>query len=124
MRPRGWMATAAASAAVATGCGLGAGVADGGAELGVTRAFGARSMVRVVSSNLSGSETVIRLLERHAKFRTRYGGAFVQAIDGLRGRAGGARRFDWFFYVNGIESSIGAAEHRVHAGDRVWWDYR
>jgi hypothetical protein len=47
----------------------------------------------------------------------------VQSIDGLEGKAGG-RSFDWFFYVNGIESSIGAAEVRVYGGDRVWWDYR
>ena len=35
-----------------------------------------------------------------------------------------AARSDWFFYVNGIESPIGAAEYELGDGDRVWWDYR
>ena len=49
----------------------------------------------------------MRLLQRNAKVTTRFGGGFVQSIDGPP--AGGARggRVDWFFYVNGIEASQG-----------------
>jgi hypothetical protein len=67
---------------------------------------------------------VIRLLDREAEVTTRYGGGFVQSIDGLAGTESGGRRYDWFFYVNGVESPIGSADVRVHAGDRIWWDYR
>jgi hypothetical protein len=54
--------------------------------------------------------------------RTRYGGNFVQAIDGRAGGRADGRPVDWFFYVNGVESSHGAADVRVHDGDRIWWD--
>jgi hypothetical protein len=70
------------------------------------------------------SETVMRMLDREAEITTRYGGGFVQSINGLAGAADGARTRDWFFFVNGVESSVGAAEVPVRAGDRIWWDYR
>ncbi len=55
---------------------------------------------------------------------TRFGGGFVQSIDGLAAGTNGGRRSDWFFYVNGIESPIGSAEYDPSGGDRIWWDYR
>jgi hypothetical protein len=55
---------------------------------------------------------------------TRYGGGFVQSIDGFAGAQSGGRTSDWFFYVNGIESPIGGAQYDLSAGDRIWWDYR
>jgi hypothetical protein len=67
---------------------------------------------------------VIRLLDRNADITTRYGGGFVQSIDGLSGSQSSGRSSDWFFYVNGIESPIGSAEYDPSGGDRVWWDYR
>ena len=51
----------------------------------------------------------MRFLVRGRKVDTRYGGRFVQAIDGLSG-AGDSGRSDWFFFVNGIWSEEGAAE--------------
>jgi hypothetical protein len=50
---------------------------------------------------------------------TRYGGGFVESING---RSGNSSRLDWFYYVNGVEASIGAASTAVHRGDRIWWD--
>src|SRR4051812_47087638 len=64
----------------------------------------------------------MRLLQRNAKVTTRFGGGFVQSIDGVEGGRQGGRPFDWFYYVNGVEASKGATATRVHAGDRVWWD--
>ena len=61
----------------------------------------------------------MRLLERCFHVTTRYGGGFVQSIDGLSGTS--AQR-DWFYYVNGVEAPLGAAGTSVHHGDRVWWD--
>jgi len=66
----------------------------------------------------------MRLLDRNADISTRYGGRFVQSVDGLQGRSSGSRSFDWFFYVDGVESPVGAADYPLHAGYRVWWDYR
>jgi hypothetical protein len=72
----------------------------------------------------TASETVLRFLDRSAPITTRYGGGFVQSIDGLAGAERDGRRYDWFFYVNGIESPIGSTDVTVHGGDRIWWDYR
>ncbi len=66
----------------------------------------------------------MRLLQRNApKVTTRYGGSFVQSIDGISGGGSGGTS-DWFFYVNGIEADKGATSIKVHQGDRIWWDYR
>ena len=54
---------------------------------------------------------------------TRYGGGFVQSIDGLTG-GGAAGKRDWFFFVNGVEVEVGAADYTLSPGDRVQWDYR
>ena len=90
--------------------------------LTVTQDFGAASVLDQPDPHRAGEETVMRLLERNAQVSTRYGGGFVQSIDGLSGGHGGGRPIDWFFYVNGIEASQGAADTRVHDGDRIWWD--
>ena len=48
----------------------------------------------------------MRMLERSFKVTTRYGGGFVESIDG---HAGSSARRDWFYYVNGIQATQGAA---------------
>ena len=119
-------ATALASAAIAAagaGCGLGPGPTTGGVHLLVTRDFGDRVLIRLDRPRTSGQDTVMRLLERNAAVQTRYGGGFVQSIDGTAGGEASGRPVDWFFYVNGVESPTGAAAVRLHPGDRVWWDH-
>jgi hypothetical protein len=119
------LAAAAATAPAAAGCGLGPGpTSSGTATLTVTRDYGTRRLASATESDPAASETVLRFLDRNAKITTRYGGGFVQSINGVAGSASGERRFDWFFYVNGIESPVGATQVRVHGGDRIWWDYR
>ena len=115
-------ATAVAAAAIAAGCGLGPGNEGGGASLVVTRDFGARQLGTAQADRVPASETVMRFLQRNFTVQTRYGGGFVQSINGLAGTTGDGRRVDWFYYVNGIEASKGAAATRLHTGDRVWWD--
>jgi hypothetical protein len=70
------------------------------------------------------SDTVMRVLEGEAEITTRYGGGFVQSIDGLESGQHGGRAYDWFFYVDGVESPIGAADFSLRGGERIWWDYR
>jgi hypothetical protein len=72
----------------------------------------------------TASETVIRFLDREADLTTRYGGGFVQSINGVAGEIDDGRTSDWFFFVNGIESPVGSADREVRGGDRIWWDYR
>ena len=106
-------------------CGVGAGDSqDGSATLTVTRDFGAQRVLAAREDPIPGGETVLRLLSRNADVDTRYGGRFVNAIEGIRSQASGGARRDWFYFVNGIEADTGAAERELSAGDRVWWDYR
>jgi len=112
-------ASAIAAAVALAGCGLGAGKGTSGVTLTVTRDFGRVRIGAVSAQHVSGSETVMRMLERSFHVSTRYGGGFVQSIAGLSGTSS---RHDWFYYVNGIEASLGAAGTAVHRGDRIWWD--
>jgi len=75
-------------------------------------------LVKQVPAGVSAMEA----LQRAAKVETRYGGRYVQSINGLAGSLD-ARR-DWFYFVNGYEADRGAADYRLHAGDVEWWDYR
>ncbi|HWG09046.1 MAG TPA: DUF4430 domain-containing protein [Solirubrobacteraceae bacterium] len=111
-----------AGAALCSGCGLGAGKAPGGVRLLVTRDFGAATVRSWRAPQARGQETVMRLLMRNAQVSTRYSGGFVQSIDGLAGGRDAGQPVDWFYYVNGVEASRGAAETQVHPGDRIWWD--
>jgi Domain of unknown function (DUF4430) len=118
-------ATALACVAAVAGCGFGEGASsEGTAQLTVTRDYGSERLVEGTVDDPPASETVLRFLDREAGITTRYGGGFVESIDGVEGSASGDRSWDWFYYVNGIESSVGAADARVYGGDRVWWDYR
>jgi hypothetical protein len=119
---RGTAVALALCALAAAGCGLGPGDGAGEAELTVSRDYGREVLIRE-RDPIRESDTVFRLLDRNAELETRYGGGFVQAIDGLAGATERGRRLDWFFYVNGIESPRGAADFGLGDGDRVWWDH-
>lgn len=111
-------------ALLAGGCGLGAGESqEGGATLTVTRDFGTRAVGTGVAKPIAGGETVMRMLQRDFDVETRYGGGFVQRINGIAGGRQDGRPVDWFYYVNGILAEDGAAAHKLGAGDDVWWDH-
>jgi hypothetical protein len=105
------------------GCGFGPGSPEqGAAELRVTRDFGQRQLGPVERrEEIGGSDTVMRFLQAQRDVTTRYGGGFVQSIDGLEGNKEAGH--DWFFYVNGRESSSGAADVDLSPSDVVQWDY-
>lgn len=111
------------AALAAAGCGLGPGADVGTVHLTVTREYG---VVPVLDRTPAAkeSDTVLRLLEGEADITTRYGGGFVHAINGVEESRRGGDPYDWFFYVDGVESPIGAAEYELEGGERIWWDYR
>ena len=119
--PLAVLAAVAAVLALA-GCGLGAGPAPKAIQLLVTRDFGARILRANGPLSVRGQETVMSLLMRNYTVSTRFGGGFVQSIDGVSGGQEGGRPVDWFYYVNGVQAPKGAAATNVHAGDHVWWD--
>ena len=100
-----------------TGCGEQG--THGTATLWVTRDRGAHVLL---ARSVPAGESAMQALERSAKLKTRYGGRFVQAIDGIDGSLSSRR--DWFYFVNGIAPSVGATEVKLHPGDVEWWDYR
>ena len=107
-----------ALALVLAGCGEG-GRAHGTATLWVTRDRGAQVLYAgSVPAGLNG----IQVVERKLKVTTRYGGRFLQSIDGVSGSLSDQR--DWFFFVNGVEGDRSATEVTMHPGDVLWWDYR
>ena len=112
-------------ALVAASCSINAGSENGPARLLVTRDFGERKVLSATEDPIESGETAMRLLIRFSKgdVKTRYGGRFVNAVKGIASKNDGGRRRDWFYYVNGIEAEVGAAERKVEGNDRVWWDY-
>jgi Domain of unknown function (DUF4430) len=109
----------------AAGCGFGEGEERGGspAEMRVTRDFGHKLLGSARIDSVHEDETVMRMLRSDFDIDTRYGGRFVQSIDGLAGTGAGGNR-DWFYWVNGVEGSVGAGEFELSPGDRVQWDWR
>jgi hypothetical protein len=108
--------------ALAAGCGVGEGKSTGEIKLTVSRDFGVERLKPPVKGDAHAGETVMRLLQSEFDVKTRYGGGFVQEIDGVGGGREDGRPVDWFYYVNGLQAPQGAAQRKLSAGDQVWWD--
>lgn len=110
----------------AVGCGLGSGEdqSGDGASLRVTRDFGRELVASAEAESVREGDTVMRFLRANVDdVETAYGGRFVSSIGGLANASGGDPR-DWFFWVNGVEAGVGAAEYDLSPGDVVQWDHR
>lgn len=94
------------------------------ADLLITRDFGNRTLAASETLVPPGS-SVLDVLSANAKVETAYGGGFVNAINGLASgyTGGGSDRSDWFYYVDGLQASVGSADLKLYGGERVWWDY-
>ena len=101
------------------GCGGASEAGKGTAQLWVTRDRGAHV---ILTAAVPAGLTPLQALEREADVKARYGGRFVQAVNGISGSLSGRR--DWFYFLNGIEPDVGAAEVTLRPGDVAWWDYR
>lgn len=128
-RPR-YVAAVAGAATVSlmtlvAGCGFGPGQSQGSAEVLITRDFG-RTVMYEGEQSVRESDDAMRLLTRATdRVVTRYGGGFVDSIDGFGSDSGSdGSATDWFFYLDGEESPVGALEAEVEAGQSVWWDRR
>jgi hypothetical protein len=92
---------------------------SGTASLWITRDRGGEVMlVATVPAGL----TAMQALDREADIETRYGGRFVQSIEGVEGNLG--RRRDWFYFINGFEGDRSATDYELRDGDVEWWDLR
>jgi hypothetical protein len=92
---------------------------SGTASLWVTRDRGAEV---IHTATVPAGISALEALDRELDVETRYGGRFVQSIEGLEGTLD--EQQDWFWYVNGLEGDRSAAEYELRPGDVEWWDYR
>lgn len=100
------------------GCATSQPVSKGGATLWVTTDRGTRVLR---TTRVRAGMTAMQALASVAKVGTRYGGRYVQSIDGIEGSL--SKQRDWFYFVNGYEADRSAADYRLHPGDVEWWDY-
>jgi hypothetical protein len=91
----------------------------GTATLWVTRDDGA---IVVYAGTVGAGSDGIRTVERKLRVTTRYGGRYMQSVDGISGSLGAQK--DWFYFVNGVEGSVSAVDVKLRPGDVLWWDYR
>jgi Domain of unknown function (DUF4430) len=111
-------ALACLGVAVLAGCGASS-HSKGEASVWITRDRGAHVvLVKKVAAGLTAMEA----LRRVANVDTRYGGRYVQSIDGVSGSL--SKQHDWFYFINGYEADRSAAEYELRDGDIEWWDYR
>jgi hypothetical protein len=85
----------------------------------ITKDFGATVLGE---HRAAPGQSAMNALRRVSDVDTRYGGRFVEAIDGLSGDRSGYE--DWLYFINGIAPDVGAADMTLHAGDQEWWDRR
>ena len=100
------------------GCG-GSGGEEGTAQLWVTRDRGATLLV---DAEIAAGQSLMRALAGEVEIETRYGGRYLQSVDGIAGSL--ERQRDWFWFVNGYEGDRSAAAYRLRDGDVAWLDYR
>jgi hypothetical protein len=114
------LAIAAGTVVLLVGCGgsAGGGV-EGTAAIWITRDRGTEVLFE---GDVPAGLTVMQALDRVADVDTRYGGRFVQAIDGIEGSLTGGE--DWFYFVNGVAADRSAVEYRLREGEIAWWDHR
>jgi len=70
--------------------------------------------------------TVMDVMQDNFTIETAYGGGFINAIDDIKSgftNSKERKKFDWFYYVNGISAEIGADDYYLEEGDQIIWDY-
>lgn len=73
---------------------------------------------------LDNGANALDALEKVAKVETKYGGGFIEAINGIRSQySQGRAKKDWFFYVNGISANVGVMDYELSEGDVGHWDF-
>ncbi len=110
---------------ISGGCGGSPEIETGQVTLFVTKDFGKRSIYKQ-QIELDSKKSVMEILNEHLDIKTAYGGGFVNSINGLESgytNNKNQERIDWFYFINGIMTNIGAVEYFPSDGDVIWWDY-
>ncbi len=96
----------------------------GTVKLLVTRNFGSQILFQE-TVKVEENWTIMDLLKAKMKVETRYGGGFIDSINGLKSSSAGlsGEMQDWFYYVNGICPDVGGLDYKINPGEVIWWDY-
>ncbi len=91
----------------------------------VTQDFG-KELLLEQETEIEADTSAMAALQTVADVETKYGGGFVSSINGISSECEGASQSkkDWFFYINGITSNIGARDYILRDGDVEHWDFR
>ncbi len=125
MKRFGWILVILLSLLVFIGCSAGAVNNEGVIEVIVSRDFG-KEELSSKRIDVAEGQTVLDILEENFEIETAYGGSFVNGIDGLKSGFTNQKKrekIDWFYYVNGILTQVGAGDYEIRTGDVVIWDY-
>ncbi|MBL0386137.1 DUF4430 domain-containing protein [Tumebacillus sp. ITR2] len=103
------------------------GATNGNFELSVTEYFGNNSVFNEPVA-VSTEQSLLDTMRDHLDIETAYGGSFVNGINGTKSGYTSKSIFtrkkrDWFYYVNGSVSPVGADAVKPKPGDAIWWDY-
>ena len=89
------------------------------ATLTATAGYGGEALL---DTRVAPGGSLMRALRGATEVETLYGGGFVSRMLGRESDA--AATMDWFLFVDGISSPVGAKNVAVHDGDAIWWDHR
>ena len=91
----------------------------------VTRDFG-NELILEQEIAIELGTNAMDALQIAATVETKCGGGFVSSINGISSEYGGANseQRDWFLYINGISSNVGANDYTLQDGDIEHWDFR
>lgn len=90
--------------------------------LHLTRDFGGE-VLDSRSVEIKSDYSLLEYMQEEWQVTTGFGGGFIKDINGLKSAANSGDRYDWFFYVNGEVSPVGAGQVKPDAGDVIYWDY-
>ncbi len=88
------------------------------AKLIISMDFGREELLE---KNVTPGQSVMDTLKSLVNVSTAYGGKFVVAINNISSNP--ITQEDWFYYVNGILSNMGAQDYIINPGDIIRWDY-
>lgn len=89
----------------------------------VTGDFG-KTLILEREVEIGGDTSAMAALQAVAVVETKYGGGFVSSINGIGSENEGNGQKDWFYYINGISSNVGARDYTLKDGDIEHWDFR
>ncbi|WP_053955278.1 DUF4430 domain-containing protein [Inediibacterium massiliense] len=100
-------------------------VDEGRIQVMVSKDFG-KKVMHDQDIKLNRDKSVMEVMKENFQVETAYGGGFINGIDSLKSGFTGMEnktKLDWFYYVNGMISEVGADDYICEPGDVILWDY-